>query len=133
MSEPRLKWKLDPLLEREGVSVYALNKKLVEAGKSVSRTTLYRLACQQPERIDLEVAGRVLWGLEQLTGRHFDIAELIEYQAEPELKDEGSEAWLDSDLSRLGEFEPYDWEEGEAEEGEPVRYEPGVGIVAGNG
>lgn len=67
MGEPLLKWKLDDLLEREQVTVYALNQRLVEAGRSVSRTTLYRLASEQPERIDLEVAGRVLWGLEQLS------------------------------------------------------------------
>lgn len=27
--------------------------------------------------------------------------------------------WLNADLSRLGEYEPYDWEPGELEEGEP--------------
>jgi predicted transcriptional regulator len=29
-------------------------------------------------------------------------------------------AWLESDLSRLGEYEPYDWQEGELDEGEPL-------------
>jgi len=29
------------------------------------------------------------------------------------------------DGSRLGNFEPYEWEEGEREEGKPVRYVPG--------
>jgi hypothetical protein len=29
------------------------------------------------------------------------------------------EEWLNADLSRLGEYEPYDWEPGELEEGEP--------------
>jgi hypothetical protein len=27
--------------------------------------------------------------------------------------------WLDADLSCLGAYEPYDWESGELEEGEP--------------
>jgi len=42
-------------------------------------------------------------------------------------------AWLDADASRLGEFEPYEWEPGELEEGRPVTYEPGRGFVAGGG
>lgn len=37
-------------------------------------------------------------------------------------------AWLESDLSRLGEFEPYEWAEGELEDGTPVRHEPGRGL-----
>lgn len=81
MSEPLLKWKLNDLLESEKVTVYALNQRLAEAGRSVSRNTLYRLASEQPERIDLEVAGRVLWGLEQLTGRHYTVTDLLEYDA----------------------------------------------------
>lgn len=42
-------------------------------------------------------------------------------------------AWLDNDLSGLGEFEPYEWNEGELEEGRPVSYEPGVGVVVEGG
>lgn len=55
MSNLGLKWKLNDILTDEQVSVYALNQRLVEAGRAVSRTTLYRLASEQPERIDLEV------------------------------------------------------------------------------
>ena len=41
-------------------------------------------------------------------------------------------AWLESDLGGISEFEPYDeWAEGEMEAGEPVRYVPGIGAVAG--
>lgn len=36
--------------------------------------------------------------------------------------------WMESDLSRLGEFEPYEWGEGELENESPVRYEPGRGL-----
>lgn len=81
MSEPVLRWKLNDLLDDAHVSVYALNQRLAEAGRSVSRNTLYRLASEQPERIDLEVAGRVLWGLEQLTGKHYTVTDLLEYDA----------------------------------------------------
>jgi hypothetical protein len=38
-------------------------------------------------------------------------------------------AWMDSDLSRLGEYEPYDWGQEGPPAGLPVRYIPGVGIV----
>ena len=37
-------------------------------------------------------------------------------------------AWLESDLSRLGEIEPYEWAEDELEDETPVRYEPGRGL-----
>lgn len=40
-------------------------------------------------------------------------------------------SWLDTDASRLGEFEPYEWAEGELEKGRPVAYEPGKGFVVG--
>lgn len=38
-------------------------------------------------------------------------------------------AWLESDLSRLSEFEPYDWGDAGPPIGQPVRYEPGRGPV----
>ena len=37
-------------------------------------------------------------------------------------------AWMESDLSRLGEYEPYEWAEGELDDMTPVRYEPGRGL-----
>jgi hypothetical protein len=37
-------------------------------------------------------------------------------------------AWMDGDLSRLGEYEPYEWAEGELEDETPVRYEFGQGL-----
>lgn len=40
----------------------------------------------------------------------------------------GDIAWMEGDLSRLGEFEPYEWAEGELEDEKPVRYEPGRGF-----
>lgn len=46
-----------------------------------------------------------------------------------DLREEGDAAWLETDLSNLGSYEPYDWEPGELGEGLPVKYVPGVGIV----
>jgi hypothetical protein len=37
-------------------------------------------------------------------------------------------AWMEGDLSRLGEYEPYEWAEGELEDETLVRYEPGQGL-----
>ena len=108
MTEPFLKWKLDDLLEREQVTVYALNQRLAEEGRSVSRTTLYRLASEQPERIDLEVAGRVLWGLEQLTGKHYDVSDLLEYDFEADTQADETKRLTAAGIPYTGDDET-DW------------------------
>ncbi len=61
------------------------------------------------------------------------VKEWIEDVIRRELKRELDRTWMESDLSRLGEFEPYEWGEGELEEGKPVRYEPGVRFVVEGG
>jgi hypothetical protein len=38
-------------------------------------------------------------------------------------------AWLETDLSNLGEYEPYEWEAGELEQGLPVEIDPEKGVV----
>ncbi len=48
---------------------------------------------------------------------------------ENEAMDQEDRDWLESDLSRLGEVEPYEWGEGELEEGQPLKYIPGIGLV----
>lgn len=42
---------------------------------------------------------------------------------------EEDEKWLETDLSNLGSYEPYEWEPGELDEGLPVKHIPGKGIV----
>ena len=37
--------------------------------------------------------------------------------------------WLESDLSNLDSYEPYDWQPGELNQGLPVQHLPGKGIV----
>lgn len=61
------------------------------------------------------------------------VKEWLEDQIGRELERELDRTWMESDLSRLGEYEPYEWEEGELEEGKPVRYEPGIGFVVEGG
>lgn len=38
-----------------------------------------------------------------------------------DLREENNEAWLESDISNLGNYEPYDWQLGEIGEGIPVK------------
>jgi hypothetical protein len=37
--------------------------------------------------------------------------------------------WLDSDLSSLGDLEPYEWQEGELKEGLPLKFLPETGEI----
>jgi len=45
---------------------------------------------------------------------------------EPDVQDR---AWLEADLSRLGDFEPFQWGPGGPPQGRPVRFVPGQGLV----
>lgn len=42
---------------------------------------------------------------------------------------EEDEAWMQADLSSLVNHEPYDWQPGELEEGLPVKYVSGKGLM----
>lgn len=62
--------------------------------------------------------------------RDLSVKEWLEDLLKRELKRAGEDtAWMDSDLSRLGEFDPYEWGEGELEDETPVRRDPGVGLA----
>lgn len=61
--------------------------------------------------------------------RDQSVREWVEQAIAEALEREEDRGWMESDLSRLGEIEPYEWEEGELEQGYPVRYIPGVGTV----
>jgi hypothetical protein len=57
------------------------------------------------------------------------VKEWLEDVLERELKRTYEDiAWMESDLSRLGEYGPYEWAEGELEDETPVSYEPGRGL-----
>ena len=45
-----------------------------------------------------------------------------------EAKTSEERAWMESDLSHLGEYGPYEWAEGELDDATPVRYGPGRGL-----
>ncbi len=50
-----------------------------------------------------------------------------------ELDEESDAGWLETDLSNLGSYEPYDWQPGELDKGLPVKYVPGNLIVQAEG
>ncbi|MFN6515215.1 MAG: DUF2281 domain-containing protein [Nostoc sp. CreGUA01] len=54
---------------------------------------------------------------------------LQESQLSEELDEESDTGWLETDLSNLGSYEPYDWQPGELEKGLPVKYIPEMGVV----
>lgn len=128
---------LKSYLEAHGLTAY----RLAQAARGrVSRGTVYALARGTVTRVDLGTLGAVMTTLEELTGEAVNAADLLSTATvlEPveavlaNEMDAETRAWLDSDLSRLGEYEPYDWGAGGEPVGEPIRYVPGVGFVAGD-
>ncbi|MGI8915941.1 MAG: ribbon-helix-helix protein, CopG family [Chloroflexota bacterium] len=61
--------------------------------------------------------------------RNMSVKALIEQAIDRELDTESAEGdalyrlWMGSDLSRLGSYEPYQWQAGELDEGEPPTLE----------
>lgn len=73
-------WKLRALLEREGVTVYALAKKLGESMETpLNIRTLYRWTNGTPSNPGLESIAWVLWALGELTGKTFVVTDVLEY------------------------------------------------------
>lgn len=111
-----MKWKLKQYLEDHDLTAHALSRE-----SSLSTATIYPMARGQAERISLQTMDRVITALRSLTGERVDIADLLEYGAEDQA-DAEARAWHDGDLSRLGEYEPYDWGEADPETvGEPLQ------------
>lgn len=104
-----MKWTLKSYLDRHNLTPHQL---ALEAKLSVN--TVYPMARGQAERISLQTIDRVISALRSLTGERVDIADLLAYGPEETL-DAETRAWHDSDLSRLGEYEPYDWGETDPE------------------
>lgn len=73
-------WKLRALLERERVTVYALAKKLEDSMEEpLHITTLYRWTSATPGNPNFEGIGWVLWALEEITGKSYQISDVLEY------------------------------------------------------
>lgn len=122
-----IKWTLRNYLDTNELSAY----RLAQTAK-VSPATVYALARGDHERVSLEVLDKVLTALEHLTGKPAEIGDLLEREPDPEEMDEETRTWLESGLSRLSDVDPYEWAEGEAEEGEALHYVPGQGWASGD-
>jgi hypothetical protein len=121
----QLVWKLPSYLDTHGLTRYQLMQELGDGKGRVA----YKWK-ELPERLDTEALERVMSALEKLTGREVAISDLLDFESRPEPLDEESKAWLESDLSQLGEYEPYDWGDEDPETlGSPVEYVPGKGLL----
>lgn len=105
-------------LEAHGLTAYRLAE---QAKGRVSRGTVYALARGSSARVDLGTLGAVMTALEELTGQEVAPGDLLGAYTLPD-PDPETQAWLGADLSRLGEYEPYDFQGRDPETlGEPVR------------
>jgi hypothetical protein len=57
------------------------------------------------------------------------VREWIEQTLTEVLDRQKDRGWMESDLSRLDEIEPYEFAEGDMDKGDPVRYVPGIGFI----
>ncbi|MBI3961843.1 MAG: helix-turn-helix transcriptional regulator [Deinococcus sp.] len=110
-----LRVKLREYLDTHQLSAYQLAKEV--EGMSPKTVYAYAAGSRQPSIENLE---KLITTLRKLTGESVDVSDLLEYQ--PELAE--TRAWHDADLSRLGEYEPYDWGDIDPETlGKPLRFE----------
>ncbi len=99
--------------------------------KTVAGVSLGTIAAVHAGRMtpSLTAVDHILTALRELTGQPLQPGDLLEYVPEPEALTAEDREWLDADLSRLGEIEPYEWGPEGPPAGLPIRYEPGVGFV----
>lgn len=118
----KLEWKLADVLARQDLTVYALAR---EMGNQTHAVKLYRITnknpAKRPRRADFDTLEQIIPALTRLTGQIISPNDLLELVEEPvQVMDSESDAWLNTDLSRLGEFEPFDWGESGAPQGQPI-------------
>lgn len=61
--------------------------------------------------------------------RDQSISVWIEHALQEALERQQDHDWLENDLSDLGKFEPYEFQEGDMERGDPIEFLPGEGYV----
>lgn len=116
--------RLKDVLAAHKVSAY----RLAQHTKGVSPKTVYAVSAGRAQP-SLDALDRILTALRDLTGETLQPGDLLEYVPPSEPMTAEDRAWLETDLSRLGEYEPYDWGEGGPPIGQSLRYLPGIGIV----
>ena len=68
-----MNWKIKQLLEQHKITPYRLWK---ESG--LARQTVYTLAHDKGDRVDLGTLGTVLHSLERLTGKRIELTDVLE-------------------------------------------------------
>jgi hypothetical protein len=70
-------WKLPEVLEREALDAERLSSVLEGA---LAQDLLESWLSARPETLDLEALGYLLWGLSQLTGKEFELRDVLDYE-----------------------------------------------------
>lgn len=105
------------VLDEHKISAYRLGQEV--KGLNPKTVQMYASGLRQPS---LDGLGKILAALQRLTNGTVGVVDLLEYVPDPEPLDAETTAWHDSDLSRLGEYEPYDWGDTDPETvGEPLQ------------
>ena len=84
---------------------------------------------QQLDYLPKNALQQVLDFVEFLNWRKTANSELNSTLVAENLNEKENIAWLETDLSNLGEYEPYEWQPGEIEQGLPIEIDPEKGIV----
>ncbi len=125
----KIRLTLGAYLERHDISAYRVVK---ESRGKLAQNTVYAMARKPAQRVDLDTIGEVLTALERIQGQPVGIMDVLDVQEKPDEVDAETRAWMDSDLSRLGEIEPYDWGDQDPNTlGQPVTVTPDGRVVIG--
>lgn len=68
-----MRWKVKEFLEQNGATTYALWK-----ASGLSRTTAYAIAQGDMKGVEFDTLGKLLSGLEQVTGKQVELADVLE-------------------------------------------------------
>ena len=130
-SEIRLRF--GELLRRRGLTP----NRLARSARNLSRNTVYALANPSSDRVrvDLIVLAAATDAVASVTSEPVTLEDVLEVVsvAPTSDRDEEDRIWLETDASRLGEYEPYDW--GDLDPftaGEPVHVTGDGRVVVGD-
>jgi hypothetical protein len=118
-----LTWKFDQYLKAHNLTAYAVQKQL--GGSSSTLAYEWAKLNAPPQRLHTEALTKVLDALHALTGEPVTVADLLEYQQPPaptlaQSLDSESQAWLEADLGRLADHDPFVWPDGVVQRGRKV-------------
>ncbi len=68
-----MRWKVKDFLDAEGKTPYALWK-----ASGLSRTTVYAITGGQMDGLQFETLGKLVEGLEKLTGKRVELSDVLE-------------------------------------------------------